>query len=260
MPEEFEVTLRVDSEDPQALFRDISAMKSIGFYALVSKGSMVIHDQYFDTPDRDLQKKRYALRLRSQGRDRLLCLKGKERANAWGGIRRLEIEGPWSEEILGKIVREAGMLHYEKASFHASDPAGTLEGLHLYMIQSRKTSRALFDIVLKIGDDSNVIGELALDEVCYEAGAQRFLHYELEVEAKGDQREDALKGFVTLLKESFPGVLKGWDHNKLITGFALEALVGQGSLSPDKRPDDLIPKHWYDSIEGWIKAGMGQNT
>ncbi len=260
MAEEFEVTVRVDSEDPEAVFRDISALRSIGPYTLVSRGNLVIHDQYVDTPDSALKKKGYALRLRTHGRDRLLCLKGKERTNAWGGIRRLEIEGPWSEQTLEQIAREAGVLHYVKGSFHGSDPAGTLEGLSLFVIQLRQTSRVLFDIVPESEDDRNVIGEMALDKVCYEIGEKRFLHYELEVEAKGDQRDDVLKGFVSLLKESFPGVLKRWDYNKLITGHALDVLVGQGSLIPDERPNDLIPRSWYNSIERWMKAGMRPDT
>ncbi len=254
MAEEFEITLRIDSENPEAVFRKISALKSVGPYTLLPRGDLVMHDRYYDTPDAGLRKKRYALRLRTHGRDRMLCLKGKEKVNAWGGIRRLEIEGPWSEEILEQVIRQAGVLHHKEGAFREDDPAGTLEGLSLMVIQSRQTGRTLIDIAAANGDDSTPIGEMALDRVSYEIAGNRFLHYELEVEAKGGGKDDALKGFVTCLQETLPGVLKRWEYNKLITGHALEALVKEGGLSPGERPDDLIPQSWYDSIERRIQS------
>lgn len=246
--EEFEITFRVISEDPEAVFRDISATASIGPYRIVFRDTGIIHDRYFDTQESDLGKKMYALRLRTKGEDSFLCLKGREHTNEWGGISRLEIEATWSEEILGRIARETGLILLEDAAGGTNDPVEALKIAGFSIIQSREIVRTLFDV---IPDDSrrSAIGEMALDRVCYEFRGKRLVHYEVEVEATGNEPHDTLKDYVAFLKQTFPGMLKRWDHNKLVTGIALGTLIEKGDLPFDSRENDLIPLAWYGVIE-----------
>ncbi|HNY65268.1 MAG TPA: CYTH domain-containing protein [Deltaproteobacteria bacterium] len=246
MAEEVELTLRVASQDPEGLFRDITARPSLGRTILVPRGVGSMHDRYFDTPDSSLMKGGYALRLRTKGGRTLLALKGREKRDEQGGISRLEIEGPWARETISRVDRELGTALGQ--AFDPGDPAGSLRAMGFVPIQSRETTRTLLDVVS--GPGSEPVCELALDRVRYEAAGKAYLHYEVEIELKAHGRQGLLQGMRDCLRQAYPGALEPWDYNKLVTGFALEALIRQGEPDPG---DGVIPPSWYDKMAVWIR-------
>lgn len=256
MAEELEVTLRICSEDPEGVFRDIAMARRIGSYELIYRERFSLHDQYFDTPQKALAGKGYALRLRTEGKRRILGLKGNESINEWGAVQRTEVEGPWSKDMLSQILATLGTIPFSGEAFDPDDPVKTLNLIGLEAVQSRKTERTLLDVVFKEVQDHPVIGVMALDRVCYVSGRKNFLHYEIEVEAAEGKDRVYVREFVYSLLDALPDDLCRWDYNKLITGCALEALIERGDLSPASRSGDLVPQAWYRAIEEWIRQNL----
>jgi inorganic triphosphatase YgiF len=256
MAEEIELTFRIVSQNPQGVFLDIASRHSIARYRLITRGSFEIQDTYLDTAKFDLGKSNYALRLRRQSNTVLLALKGREQVTPWGGISRLEIEGPWSGEILRQIEQELGLNFRDPKALGDDNPLETLCAMGFMVIQSRKTNRTLFDVFFQSEDKA--FSEIALDRVCYEVEGKGCLHYEIEVEAKAEDRQGRLSDFAGCLQQAFPGLLQPWEHNKLITGFALEELMHQGELLQAHDEENMLSLTSYDKIDAWIRQKKGR--
>ena len=254
MAEEVELTLRITSEQPGEVLREIAAVRSMDRYRLIPGSTIEIHDAYFDTPEFGLGKGGYALRVRRQDGPFMLALKGRERKYGHGGVSRLEIEGPWSEEILEEAARELGHGLVKVQGFDRTDPFATLARMGFEMIQSRQTVRTLMDVLCEHAE--RPFGEMALDRVCYQAAGRGYLHHEIEIEAKGENSKGTVEGFAACLIRTFPGLLTPWEHNKLITGFALEELFRRGELPRTHGGDMAMPLPWYEKIEDVI-GSMG---
>jgi inorganic triphosphatase YgiF len=253
MSEEFELTLRVCAQDPGHLFCAVAGLRSIGCYELVPAGASVVHDRYFDTDCGRLMHGRFALRLRQDRGRTLLGLKGKERIDARGAIRRLEIEGEWSEDMLAHVLHAAGLIPRRSPVFLPRDPVSTLSGLGLRVIQCRRMERTGMHVVDTRMQAEGTVGELALDAVRYQAAGTVFMHHEIEIEASSQGSEDMVADLAALLQKEFPGALCRWDHNKLITGLALQALAAQHPAGPSSPEGIVIPGQWYERIEDWIR-------
>jgi len=103
--QEIEASLIIWSETPQVVAGQIAGLTSIGNYRLLPQNPEVIHDLYLDTPDGALQAQKLALRIREIGAMRWVTIKGASRPTNWeGGVERLEIEVPWSQDALARIV------------------------------------------------------------------------------------------------------------------------------------------------------------
>ncbi len=253
MSEEFEITLRVCAQDPAPLFRTVAGLRSVGPYGLVPVGASVVHDRYFDTDRGRLMEGRFALRLR-QDRDRTwLALKGKERIDARSAIRRLEIEGEWSEDMLDHVLEVAGLTPRRDAIFLPQDPVRTLSGLGLRVIQHRRMERTGMHVVDTRTQTGEIVGEMALDTVRYQAAGTVFIHHEIEIEASSRDYEEMTADLAALLQREFPGALCRWDHNKLITGLALQALAAQHPAGHSSPGGIVVSEQWYERIEDWIR-------
>lgn len=257
MPEEFELTLRVCAQDPEPLFRAVAGLRSLGPYELVPAGTSFVHDRYFDTDRGRLMNSRLALRLRQEGGGTWLGLKGREQIDARGAIRRLEIEGEWSEGILARVLEAAGLTPSQAPAFLPQDPAGTLSGLGLRVIQCRRMERTRMHAVDTRVQAEGVVGELALDTVRYQAAGAVFTHREIEIEAPSRADEERVADLAEILQKKFPGALCRWDHNKLITGLALQALAGQHPAGTSTPGGIVVSGQWYERIEDWIRRHRG---
>jgi len=253
---EIETTLLIYSSRTDAVMKNLAALDTIGPYKIVSKGSCIIHDRYFDTRERSFMKRGFALRLRQIGSSYLLCLKGCERVNEWGGIERLEIEETWSEKNLKAIIRvlDERFITMECTTFDNHDPVQTLNSHGLRIIQDRQTDRLTRDIRGPRGTSRRLCAEMALDKVCYRFAGRCFKHFEVEIEAKTRAGEKHIETITALLKAGFPRELKRWDHNKLITGYAIEALLDRGEVLSGIHDHEIIDFAGYAKIDAFIKG------
>ena len=252
---ELETTLLIDSPRSEAILYHLADIDRIGPYEIVSKGSITIFDRYFDTRDKTFMKKRAALRLRQIGPTVMLCMKAKEYVNEWGGIERVEIEEAWCEETLEKIIcaLDDTSLEMDNLAFGEGDPAHTLNCLGLQCIQGRQTDRIIRDIMNPESISFARCAEMALDTVHYRIDDRHFRHFEVEIEAKNDSKGQHIKEIVDLLKAEFPGELRRWDHNKLMTGYALESLVRKRNIHSLEQNQDIIDHLGYERIDSFIK-------
>ena len=251
---EIETTLRIDSSSPDAVMKNLAALDAIGPYKIVSKESCIIHDRYFDTRERSFMKRGFALRLRQIGPSCLLCLKGCERVNEWGGIERLEIEEVWSEKTLEAIIRalDETSINIEQVSFDTNDPVQTLGSHGLRIIQDRQTHRIERDIGFHRGTSLGSCAMMALDTVCYRLAVRFLKHFEVEIEAKTHEDEHHIETITELLRTGFPRELKRWDHNKLITGYAIETLLDRGEVLSGIHENEIIDHVGYTKIDDFI--------
>ena len=251
MDMELETTLLVDCNHGETVMKDLAARKAFGTYDIVESVTILMQDRYFDTENRSLSKNNAALRIRKTGRQCLVCVKGKEHIHEWGGIERLEIEHPWSLEALEKIIPHLGesWRKPDNKVFCMDDPDKTISRMGLKCIQDRQTNRIILGISHRHDPSESICAEMALDRVAYTNAGTSFLHYEIEIEAKASDGDIHLKALAGLLKKEFPDTLKRWDHNKLITGFAIETLLEQGELGGDTSGLQFLRRIDYEKIE-----------
>ncbi|HHO75521.1 MAG TPA: CYTH domain-containing protein [Deltaproteobacteria bacterium] len=248
---ELETTLLVDCSQPEAVMKNLAARQTLGPYEIRAEGSILMKDQYFDTKKRSLAGQGIALRLRRIGPQCLVCIKGKEHIHEWGGIERLEIEKPWSRQTHDQIISCLGEtgLKGDENSLYRDDPCETFSHMGMNCIQHRQTNRIILDIVHPWDLSKTHCAEMALDRVCYRFGQGIFLHYELEIEAKTPAGKDHLETIADLVSNEFPRELRPWNHNKLVTGYAIETMLKNQELPADLSAPGVIGHDQYRRIE-----------
>jgi len=253
MATEIETTLVVLGAEPQNLMEELSAHKAIGPYHLTSKGMKVFTDTYYDTVERSLSGSGIALRTRDAAGSVIFCIKQGEHMQDTGAVAREELELPWSRQCLdhaGRIIQDPPTSPIKIPS-DMDSPMQCLARLGFFPIQSRKTQRRLSDVsnALRKG----TIAELALDEVSYNISGCSILHYEIEVEAASPCFENHIVRLTDLLKTSYPEILIPWDHNKLITGIAMEELMKDGRIAYVPGGLTRLSRSSYDAIDAFLK-------
>jgi inorganic triphosphatase YgiF len=252
MATEIETTLVVLGDEPQNLMEELSTHKAIGPYHLTSRGMKVFTDTYYDTFNRSLSGSGIALRTRDTAGSVIFCIKQGEHIQGTGTVVREELELPWSRQCLdhaAHIIQDP-LISPIKVPSDMDSPTQCLACLGLVPIQSRKTKRLVFDVSYTLREET--IAELALDEVSYSISGCSILHYEIEVEAKGPSCETHLVRFTDLIRQTYPDRLMRWDHNKLITGIAMEGLMKDGSLSAVPGKIIRLSRSSYDAIDAFL--------
>ena len=253
MVTEIETKLIVSGERPEILLGEIASRAAFGQYRLAPAGMTAFQDTYYDTSERSLSKQGIAVRTREKPGSIFFCIKKNEFLKNGGAVVREELELPWSRQcmdhvikIMGKASRKTNALPSDEAS-----PSQCLTRLGLVAIQTRETRRQEFDISCAGRED--IIAELALDEVCYLISGCRILHYEIEVEAILPSCEPHIVLLTGLIRQAYPDRLTRWNHNKLLTGFALERLVSAGMLSVQPGEPLHLHRSSYDAIDAFLK-------
>ncbi|HMK35362.1 MAG TPA: CYTH domain-containing protein [Desulfomonilaceae bacterium] len=228
-------------------------MRFIERYELVPKPDRLIHDIYFDTADGSLGKKRWALRLRVVGGRLWVALKGPGEPVQSAGIRRPEVELPWSQTAVDNILERLSKLVTD-FSVHTI-PVG-LSGQDAFIamgfqiIQDRHTNRRIRDVCSTCGE---LLAEMALDAVTYHLRDQDLFHDEIEIEAKSPADPAVLKTVVSYLLQRFGPRLRRWNHGKLATGKTLEELIGRYPAAPLLTATGHATPALYDKLEECMK-------
>jgi inorganic triphosphatase YgiF len=256
-PREIEAALIIRSRNPQIVARKIAGLRSIADYRLLPQDSETIHDLYFDTPDRKLQTQKLALRLREIGTTRWITLKGPSQPTDWGGMERLEIEAPWSQDALTRVVKELtdrriNMLLHDQ-DFDRTHPLDVMTSSGLEVVQNRETHRQVRNVVFR--ESGPVLAELAIDSVVYYFGDQEIRHHEVEIEAKVRDSSTVLKTVIERLTAMYRPVLRRWDHSKLATGMAIQKMLSEGALIGLLDNDGNLTPVAYDKIGAHLTRG-----
>jgi CYTH domain len=225
---EIEATLVIRSEDPASIVKELAALTSIANCRLQPRDSILIRDTYFDTgPAKD----KFALRIREVGRTQLITVKGPMRRTTWGAVERLEIEEVWSAESLRRAMEEIRgetfLLPVNESEFDWISPVEVMKRAGLEVLQRRETFRHVREILSGTGHTDRRIGELAIDSGIYHFLNLDVLHYEVEIESKGEEEAEMLKAVLDGLVSAYGEDLLPWEWNKLSTGLALETILGR---------------------------------
>ena len=233
-PREIEITFVVRSDDPLAVVARLESLQELAGHRLRLEPPQRLHDRYFDLPERRLQARGYALRLRQMEDRFLLCLKGRARDRG-AVVERLEMEGPVADSALwSRVGAELGRdwpaaLGGSDGPRRAADPVAALLGAGFLLIQDRETLRRPRHL-LAAGKDlaaagKDPVAELVIDTVTYVAAGTPMRHHEVEIEAGPGMESPALTHLGAELRALFPAELQPWRPSKLRTGLTLEALA-----------------------------------
>ena len=249
---EKEITLAICSETPELIAEQICQLTEIGGFPLRFAGNLFMKDLYFDTHDRALKSRGWALRLREINGAHLIALKGPSRITESGIVERFELEDAWSPETFLQILEEIRSegynfdIHEESREF--SDPIRKIEAAGFRLIQARETLRRLIDVFTF--PQNSRMAELAVDTVNYRFNTTTIKHYEVELESKSEFGAEVVETIARKLQSFFKTELRLWPHSKLAIGWALESLLEDESFRiATKNLNDL----GYEKIDAMLK-------
>ncbi len=248
---ELELILLIVSSDPEATVSKLTRLDSIGPYKLLAEPVRSLHDIYLDTTNHALGKKRINLRIRGLGDSYLITMKTSPGLFSRRRHERQEVEIPWSEESLRKIVRELARKGIrldlpEKLDENASR-LDVMKSMGLTILQDRETERVPRNIIDSTVP-SEILAELEVDSVMYHFAGSDVRLFEIELEAKSERGRDVLGRISDKLLGDFGSELRTWRFGKLVTGEKLERMLAQGSLKSLMKGDRLLPDA-YPRIE-----------
>lgn len=218
--------------------------------AQISKNvASVLCDTYYDTRDRQLSRQRWGLRIRKDGLNALVALKGPAIVSSTGALVRPEFEGPLEPESLQVFSQKLRSLGIE-ISLAISDSLETGDVLiseGLCVIQKRKTERLSYWLWDKTS--GILVGELVIDKVIYEVGGNYVIHNEIEIECKNEHMGKEFNNILNVLSERLPHGFCRWTIDKLALGFILEELATEGLLKGMLDSGGKLSENAYNIIK-----------
>ncbi|MCI0438748.1 MAG: CYTH domain-containing protein [Chloroflexi bacterium] len=252
-PNEAEIALVVCSHNPEAIVKEIAVVRELNSFRFVPRESNEIRDTYMDTPAGDLRARAIALRIREVNGAPWITLKGPSKPTDWGGTERLEVEDKWSQAALSKavdqLVGQGVRLGNGAAKSDLGSPLEVMENMGLKVLQERRTHRYIRDVLNR---NSQLLAELAIDSVDYCFGGRCATLHEIEIEAKSGARGKTLKALIDDLVRNFPA-LRAWEHNKLITGIAIEEMMSRDEFDGLVDSSGNLKPEAYESIDEWLR-------
>jgi uncharacterized protein YjbK len=259
---EIESSLIIISKDPQVTANEIESLSSIDDYQLSSSRSQIIHDSYFDTPNRGLKKYRFALRIREVNGNRFMTLKGPSSLIKGTSMSsRLEIEEKWSKanwnKLIGELDNRGIRLSHPEALTNDNiefDESNKFKDIMLQygleVVQDRNTYRKIKNVVCDL-EESNILAELDID-CCEFHFDGNIKYYGVEIESKTRNGLGVVEIVEKALLNKFPSKIRQWKYSKLQTGMAIENLIKTRiELSDD---DNNLKPSAFDEIASYIQS------
>ncbi len=245
---ETEAKLVIVSQNPGKLKADVAGLSSLAQFPLEEAQETTFRDLYFDSPDRALSRRKWALRLRQYSDCEKLAMKGPALKHNDGSLSRPELETGSDTQALARIAKLAmniGVnLDIGKLSENL-DAETSLKRMGLEIIQKRNTHRTTRAI--RDPEKTKTIGELAVDEVSFSAGAQDFKHCEIEIESWEGTEFTLIKDAIQFLKKQFGTSLMAWSVDKLTTVGIICDVFAKGALQRSS-PDESLTRNDYELI------------
>jgi hypothetical protein len=228
-PFESEVAFLITSKGDD-IAKDIAGLTSILEYDLKPRPVHRIRDTYYDTRLGLLRKKKIGLRIRRIDGKLLVSMKSNPQRIEGEGVRRIEVEDPWSPLSLARI-RETLKDSPPKGKSHFStrSPSDAFASMGLVVIQERTTRRKVRDIIPHDRPDSAPIAELGIDSVTF-LGEPKVRIFEVEIEAKRDRSLKRIQEIAETLQSAYSEFLREWPYGKLATGMTIQNLLKSGVL------------------------------
>lgn len=260
-PTELEATLAVVGPDPGRVARGVADLETLAGRPLGPSRDLRLHDVYLDLPGEPLLRQGRAFRLRCGDGPPILALKGGERGGDGPGVEREERETPWgpaAEDLLRRVAGAGEGQGVDLASAVAAardgrEPRDALAAAGFDVLQDRATRRILRPVL----EEDRPVGEMAVDEVRFDAAGRACVHREVEVEAAvaGPAGRRLLREAVDDLRDRFGSDLRPWDRSKLATGRALVALLEDADAPPGwLAGDGSVRAEGYDRVEALLAA------
>ena len=240
---ELESAFIIKSDDPKSIAQDIGRLTTIGSYLLLCGPVQHIHDRYFDTKNRMLEKQKIALRIREINDEVLITLKGPSASNG-PATQRMEIEEKWSYNAFDRVIKELSCRKIDIAlppeasrndlpkpnkfeRMKLSEIMSVMETYGLKEIQDRETNRTIRNVVTE--RNGPILAELAIDRVCYHFDEENIeaniAYYEVEIESKfPDDGTDVIRTVGTALQGSYPLFMSEWTSSKLGIGKVIKEI------------------------------------
>lgn len=260
-PTELEASLAVVGPDPGGTARAVAGLETLAGRPLGPVRELRLRDVYLDLPGEPLLLAGEAFRLRRGDGRPVLALKGGDRAGDGPGVEREEREARWGKGAIA-LLREVAddregdtldLATLADAARAGEDPLTSLLEAGFHVLQDRVTRRVRRDVL----EDGRPVGELAVDEVRFDAGGHDCVHREIEIEAAeaGPEGRALLREAVEDLRRRFGSGLRAWDRSKLATGLALVSLLSHASASPAwLAGDGSMRREGYDRVASLLEG------
>jgi uncharacterized protein YjbK len=257
---EVEQTIMILSPDYEYLITIIKKVITTSGYLVEQKKIQHIEDNYFDTKDRILGKRKFELRLRIVDKKISMITLKLPKKRTESKFERLEIERPWSNESFTEIMNVLND-HLSAHKFGYSDqyynkyPKIALANANFQKIQTRVTERKLINA---LNSQNKVDFEFAIDTVCYhpDKPSKRICLMELEIESKRLDNYDNLNKLVEKMIANKQTKFKLWSYSKLVTGKAIEILLSKKEIVENQDIDNekFLTPSGIEKVYSFMKA------
>lgn len=254
--QEIELRLVIVGEGQQKIADEIASLDRCEKYIFTDAGIQRINDIYFDTEGGALAGQNFGIRIRVQDESVFVTIKGKPELLENGSVRRMELEQKWGLSAL-KMVQQFFWerkidIEIQSDGWQNKNPKEFFEQAGLRVIHERYNQRSLKNVL----DDEKTttrLVEMAIDEMKFPLRDRELKLFEIELEQKSADGNEAIEKIKDCLLGKFGGKLLLWKYSKLATGIALQRLIGEDEFRKTIDRKGHLTGRSYQMIEVYFQ-------